>query len=137
MYDRLKIVYEDQWLIVADKPAGLLSMSTGKREGETTAYSILTDHFGKIFIVHRLDRETSGLIVFAKDQDTKLSLQEHWNEAVLERGYTAVLEGRRQGHRSCKGGQMPLCRQKRMEIRIQPLQKDGICRIRREHIHIC
>ncbi|MBO5418699.1 MAG: RluA family pseudouridine synthase [Bacteroidales bacterium] len=94
MHDRLKIVYEDQWLIVADKPAGLLSMSTGKREGETTAYSILTGHYGKIFIVHRLDRDTSGLIVFAKDQDTKLSLQENWNEAVLERGYTAVLEGK-------------------------------------------
>ena len=91
----LKLVFEDQWLVVVEKPAGLLSISTGRgQEKETTAYSILKDHFGELFIVHRLDRDTSGLIVFAKDHDTKLSLQENWYEAVLERKYTAILEGR-------------------------------------------
>lgn len=90
--DDLEIIYEDQWLIVADKPSGLLTMSTGK-EGEDTAYSRIYDYAGKIFIVHRLDRDTSGVIVFAKDQDTKLSLQENWNEAVQERKYTALIEG--------------------------------------------
>lgn len=90
--DDLEIVYEDQWLIVADKPSGLLTMSTGK-QGEDTAYSRLYDYAGKIFIVHRLDRDTSGLIVFAKDQDTKISLQENWEEAVKERKYIAILEG--------------------------------------------
>lgn len=96
--DRLPIVYEDQWVIVVDKPAGLLSMSTGG-EGETTAYSILTDYIrsqsgGRIFIVHRLDRETSGLLLFAKDYQTKELLQQNWNEIVLERKYIALLEGR-------------------------------------------
>lgn len=90
----LKLVYEDRWLVVVEKPAGLLTMSTGRgQEKETTAYSILKEHFGELFIVHRLDRDTSGLVVFAKDHDTKLSLQENWYEAVLERKYTAILEG--------------------------------------------
>ena len=88
----IEIVYEDDWLIIVDKPAGMLSMSTGK-EGDVTAYSILREHFGRIFIVHRLDRDTSGVLLFAKDEETKLSLQENWNEAVLERKYVAILEG--------------------------------------------
>lgn len=87
----LEIVYEDQWLTVVDKPSGLLTMSTGKG-GDVTAYSIINEYF-KVFIVHRLDRDTSGLLVFAKDQDTKLALQENWDEVVLERKYLAVLEG--------------------------------------------
>lgn len=87
----LEVIYEDDWIIVVNKPAGMLSMSTGKA-GELTAYSILSD-YGRIFIVHRLDRDTSGLIVFAKDEETKFSLQENWNEAVLERKYVAILEG--------------------------------------------
>ena len=90
--DDLKIVYEDQWLIVVEKPSGLLSMSAG-HIGEETAYSMLTDYAGKVFIVHRLDRDTSGLLVFAKDFDTKESLQSNWDEAVLERKYVAMLEG--------------------------------------------
>lgn len=88
----LEIVYEDRWLIVADKPSGLLSMSTG-RQGEDTAYSRLYDYAGRIFIIHRLDRDTSGLIVFAKDRETKEALQANWHEAVQERIYTAILEG--------------------------------------------
>lgn len=87
----LEVIYEDDWLIVVNKPAGMLSMSTGK-SGELTAYSILSD-YGRIFIVHRLDRDTSGLLVFAKDEETKHALQENWNEAVLERKYIALLEG--------------------------------------------
>ena len=86
----MKVVYEDERLIVVDKPGGLLTMSTG-RSGETTAYSILYDYLsdrrhhggrdGKhsIYIVHRLDRDTSGLLLFAKDQQTKLKLQENWS----------------------------------------------------------
>lgn len=89
---KLEVIFEDDWLIIVDKPAGMLSMSTGK-EGDVTAYSILREHFGRIFIVHRLDRDTSGVLLFAKDEGTKLSLQENWNEAVLERKYVAILEG--------------------------------------------
>ena len=88
----MRIVYEDQWLIVVDKPSGLLTMSAG-RAGEETAYTMVTEYLGRTFIVHRLDRDTSGLLIFAKDQDTKLALQENWNDAVLERKYTAILEG--------------------------------------------
>lgn len=91
--DDLEIVYEDQWLIVVNKPSGLLSMSTGK-QGEDTAHSRVYDYAGRIFIVHRLDRDTSGLLVFAKDEETKLALQGNWEEAVQERGYIALLEGR-------------------------------------------
>lgn len=92
--DRMEIVYEDESLIVVDKPSGLLTMSTG-RNGEETAYSMVRDYMGgRIFIVHRLDRDTSGLLVFAKDEETKLALQENWEDAVLERKYHAVLEGR-------------------------------------------
>ena len=92
-YDDLEIVYEDQWLIVVNKPSGLLSMSTGK-QGEDTAYARVFDYAGKIFIVHRLDRDTSGLLVFAKDEETKISLQSNWEEAVQERGDVALLEGK-------------------------------------------
>lgn len=90
--NKLEVIYEDDWLIVVDKPAGMLSISAG-RDGDVTAYSILRDHFGRVFIVHRLDRDTSGLLVFAKDEETKFSLQENWTEAVLERKYIAILEG--------------------------------------------
>ncbi len=90
--DDLEIVYEDKWLIVVNKPSGLLTMSTGEGR-QDTAYSRVYDYVGKIFIVHRLDRDTSGLLVFAKDQETKLALQENWDEAVQERKYVALLEG--------------------------------------------
>ena len=90
----LEIVFEDQWLIVVNKPSGLLTMSTEKKK-DVTAYSMLQDYYteGRIFIVHRLDRDTSGLIVFAKDEDTKRALQDNWDEAVQERRYFAILEG--------------------------------------------
>lgn len=93
--DGLAIIYEDEWIIVVDKPSGLLTMSTG-RSGEETAYSMLQDYIskGRIFIVHRLDRDTSGLLVFAKDEETKRALQDNWEDAVIERKYHALLEGR-------------------------------------------
>lgn len=94
--DDLEIVFEDEWLIVVDKPHGLLSMSSGKT-GEVTAYSMLNDYLShrgqRVFIVHRLDRDTSGLLVFAKDEATKVTLQDNWEDIVLERIYTAILEG--------------------------------------------
>lgn len=99
---RVKIVYEDNWLIVVDKRSGVLTMSTGK-EGEVTAYSLMYDYMkrmhgkdARVFIVHRIDRETSGLIIFAKDEKTKMRLQENWNESVLGRKYCAIVEGRLQ-----------------------------------------
>lgn len=94
-----KIVFEDADLIVIEKRAGLLSIAT-ELEKEKTAYSLLSDHVkradprNKIFVVHRLDRETSGLMMFAKNQAVQKALQDDWQEAVLERTYAAVLEGR-------------------------------------------
>lgn len=95
----LDIVWEDDYLIVVNKKSGLLSMATD-RERERTAYRLLSDYVKKcrpenrIFILHRLDRDTSGLMMFAKDRETQRCLQENWNEAVTERTYLAVAEGR-------------------------------------------
>lgn len=88
----LAVLFEDDWLVVVEKPSGMLCVATDKGN-ETTAHSILRNEYGRIFIVHRLDRDTSGLLVFAKDEQTKRALQDNWEEAVLERRYTAVLEG--------------------------------------------
>ena len=96
---RLQIFYEDDDIIVVYKGYGLLSVGTdNKKDG--TAYSILRDYVKradsrqKIFIVHRLDQHTSGLMVFAKTQEAKDKLQHNWNNMVLERKYLAIVEGR-------------------------------------------
>ncbi|MDX9881588.1 MAG: RluA family pseudouridine synthase [Prolixibacteraceae bacterium] len=93
-----EMVYEDQDIIVIDKQAGLLSIATEK-EKRATAYSMLSDHVkkqnnaNKIFIVHRLDRETSGLMLFAKSEAVKRKLQDSWNDTIIDRSYIAVVEG--------------------------------------------
>ncbi len=96
---RLKVVYEDKDILVVDKPPGLLTVAT-ERERERTAYFMATDHVRKgvarsskrVFIVHRLDRETSGVLVFAKTREAKLQLQSHWGET--RKKYLAVVHGR-------------------------------------------
>ena len=95
---RLEILFEDPYLIVISKEAGLLSISTAQ-EKEQTAYSMLSAHVKKedpknrIFIVHRLDRETSGVMLFAKSEKVKERLQNDWKGAVQERSYIAIVEG--------------------------------------------
>ena len=95
---RLRLVYEDDDIIVVDKGYGLLSMGTDKVK-DGTAYSILREYVkrkdprNKIFIVHRLDRDTTGLMMFAKTQKAKETMQHNWNNMVLERRYVAVVEG--------------------------------------------
>ncbi|MGX6592162.1 RluA family pseudouridine synthase [Cetobacterium ceti] len=95
----IEIIHEDGDILVIDKPAGLLSMASNK-EKEKTAYSILTDYVkgknsrNRIFIVHRLDRDTSGVMVFAKNENSKKNLQDNWNEKVKERIYIALVEGK-------------------------------------------
>lgn len=92
------IVYEDEHLIVIDKHAGVLSIATSS-EKNYTAYSFLSKHVkienpkNKIFIVHRLDRETSGLMLFAKTTETQHLLQDNWRDLVTERTYVAIAEG--------------------------------------------
>ena len=95
----LAILHEDRDLIVVDKPPGLLTISTD-REKSRTAYFILTDYVRKgiaksrnrIFIVHRLDRETSGILIFAKNEAAKFRLQSQWQDT--KKTYLAVVHGR-------------------------------------------
>ena len=102
----IRIVYEDQHIIVIEKREGLLSMGTARGKEEITAHSLLNNYIRntaprrgryapqpRIFIVHRLDRETSGLMVFAKSEEVKRTLQDNWDEIVTERKYVAVVNG--------------------------------------------
>lgn len=92
------IIFEDNHLLVVNKPSGLLTIATEK-EKERTLYHIVRDYVvsknphGRIFIVHRLDRDTSGIVLFAKDEKTKNQLQENWNDYVSLREYTAIVCG--------------------------------------------
>lgn len=96
---RVKLVYEDNDIIVINKGYGLLSMSNDKIK-EGTAYSIVREYLktkdprNKLFIVHRLDQHTSGLMVFAKSVEAKERLQHNWNNMVLRRQYVCVVEGK-------------------------------------------
>ncbi|MDO9154743.1 MAG: RluA family pseudouridine synthase, partial [Paludibacter sp.] len=98
-HPKIKIIFEDQYLIVVEKKEGLLTVSTGKSD-ETTAFSILKNYViksskqNRIFVVHRLDRETSGIILFAKTREIQLAMQEHWHEVVTRRVYVALVEGK-------------------------------------------
>ena len=95
---QLKLVYEDAYIIVIDKREGVPAVSS-ERKRERTVFNILTEYVqrsGKqrrIYGVHRLDREASGLMIFAKDERTKQNLQDNWERIVMERTYVAVLEG--------------------------------------------
>lgn len=96
---RLRIVYEDDQIIVINKGYGLLSIGDDTGREHETAYSILRDYLkwahkdNKLFIVHRLDRDTTGLMVFAKTIEAKEALQHNWNNMVLERKYVCLVEG--------------------------------------------
>lgn len=95
----LDILYEDKDIIVINKPSGLLSMSAGNSK-DKTAYSMVGQYLkqanknAKVFIVHRLDRDTSGILMFAKSELVKFKLQDNWNEIVTKRGYLCVVEGK-------------------------------------------
>ncbi len=95
----LKIIYEDSDIIVINKPAGLLSMASDE-EKIFTAYHNLTDYVRKynpdnrIFIVHRLDRDTSGVMLFAKKEWAKHALQDAWKDILVDRAYIAIVQGR-------------------------------------------
>jgi 23S rRNA pseudouridine1911/1915/1917 synthase len=95
----IEILYEDHDIIVINKPAGMLAVAT-LSEKTRTAYSILSNHVkkqhrnNKIYVIHRLDRETSGIMMYAKNHDIKESIKEDWYNNVPERTYVAVVEGR-------------------------------------------
>ncbi|WP_068776205.1 RluA family pseudouridine synthase [Paenibacillus sp. FJAT-26967] len=93
----LHILHEDEDMIVINKEAGMLSIAGGE-EKELTAYWQLTEHVrrsdpkSRIFVVHRLDRDTSGVMLFAKTEKAQQTLQNAWQEAVHERSYVALVE---------------------------------------------
>jgi len=93
----VKIVYEDRYLIVVEKAVGILSMAAG--HSSLNVKSVLDDYFRKsrqrctAHVVHRLDRDTSGLMVYAKDMEVEQILEHEWHNIVYDRRYVAVLSG--------------------------------------------
>ena len=94
----LPIIFENEEFIVINKPSGLLSIASDKEKG-STAYRMLTDYVqqkdkhNRIYVVHRLDEDTSGVLMVAKNEKIRDLLQEKWNELVSKRGYYAIVEG--------------------------------------------
>ena len=93
---RLKILYEDEYFIAVNKPYGMLSVSDHTKE--ETMYQIVnhyvkTNEKKRIYVLHRLDKDTSGVLVFVKDEKMKYRMQEKWNDYVSVREYYAVVEG--------------------------------------------
>ena len=96
MKRKLKILYEDKFIIVIDKPSGLLTISTEKEKEKTLFHQVYEylkqkNKNNKVFVVHRLDKDTSGIVIFAKDIQTKSFLQNNWDK--FKRNYVAVVEG--------------------------------------------
>lgn len=100
-HPRLKLLYEDDDILVVEKGYGLLSVgipNPSKKKIES-AYDILRDYLkrkdprNKLFVVHRLDRDTSGVMMFAKTEEAQETLRHNWNNFILERLYIALLEG--------------------------------------------
>lgn len=96
--NRLKIIFENDEMIVINKPSGLLTIATDK-EKVNTAYRLVNEHVqasdknARIFIVHRLDQDTSGVLLFAKSVDIQNAFQKVWNDIVSKRGYYAIIKG--------------------------------------------
>ena len=94
----VKLVYEDRYLVVVEKSHGILSMGVG--QSSLNVKTILDDYFKRsrqkctAHVVHRLDRETSGLLIYAKDMETRQQLEHEWHHSVYDRRYIAVLSGR-------------------------------------------
>lgn len=97
-HPRIKLVYEDADVLVINKGYGVLSMGTDNIK-TGTAYSVMREYVkyhnprAQVFIVHRLDRDTSGLMMLAKSQEAKDAMQHNWNNMVISRKYVAVVEG--------------------------------------------
>ncbi len=95
--DKLDIIYEDKSIIVVNKPSHLLTISTDNEKEKTLFHKVIMyekrkNKNNKVFVVHRLDKDTSGLIVFAKDEKLKYKLQNNWDKEA-KRGYVAVVHG--------------------------------------------
>lgn len=94
----LKLVYEDDYFIVVNKANGLLTVATDLEKNKT-AFRIISNYVknqhprNHIFVLHRLDKDTSGLLVFAKSQEIQSEMQRNWERVVTDRKYVAVIEG--------------------------------------------
>ena len=94
---KLDILYEDKFVIVVNKPSNLLTVATVK-EKERTLFRYVFDYLkqknknNKVFIVHRLDKDTSGIVILAKDEKTKFYLQDNWDK--FKRNYVAIVNGK-------------------------------------------
>lgn len=97
----IDIIYEDKDIIVINKPSGLLTVATEKEKNKT-AYHLVMGYLKKknknnrIFVIHRLDKDTSGIIMFAKNERAKHLYQDNWNDIVKKRCYYAVIDGKMQ-----------------------------------------
>jgi RluA family pseudouridine synthase len=89
----MKILYEDQYLIIVDKPAGLSVLPDGWQKDSEYLVKMLEEKFGKVFIVHRLDKITSGVMVFARDAETHRALNIQFENHEAQKTYHAILEG--------------------------------------------
>ena len=95
----INIIYEDKDIIVINKPSGLLKVATEKEKNKN-AYHLVMEYLKKknknnrIFIIHRLDKDTSGIIMFAKNERAKHLYQDNWNDIVKKRCYYAVIDGK-------------------------------------------
>ena len=93
----VKIIYEDKWIIVVEKNVGILSMAAG--HSSLNVKSVLDDYLQRTrqgcraHVVHRLDRDTSGLMIYAKDMETEQILEHNWHDIVFDRRYIAVVSG--------------------------------------------
>lgn len=99
MKKKMDIIYEDKNLLIINKPTRLLTVGTDKQK-EHTLFWMASDYVkkqypkNKVFIVNRLDKDTSGIVVFAKNEDLKRKLQDNWDNFAKKREYTAIVEGR-------------------------------------------
>ncbi|MCQ2204616.1 MAG: RluA family pseudouridine synthase [Bacteroidales bacterium] len=94
----LRVAWEDRWLLVVKKETGLLTVGNMSEPVECAqtyldAYMQFKKEGGRVYVVHRIDRDTSGVLIFAKNEETQMKLRSNWNEVVLSRRYVAIVEG--------------------------------------------
>jgi RluA family pseudouridine synthase len=133
----IRIVFEDETIIVVDKPAGLLTIAT-ETEREKTIYAWLRRRANqkkpaeRIFIVHRLDREASGLLVFAKTIEAKERLQEQFKSHTAGRRYSAVVEGRVEENEFSIRSYLA----ENVTYRVYYTRKRGVGKLAITHVHV-
>lgn len=88
-YGLINIIYEDDYFVGINKPSGLLSVSDMKHN--VSAYDIVKKYAGRLFVLHRLDRDTSGILLFCRDKNICERMQDNWNDIVVTRGYLAIV----------------------------------------------